>query len=86
MKVKRVISLFWSATGMTEKVTNTIAAGAAQVLNKPLETINITLPEAREHALVFEEGDLVVVGSPTYAGKLPNKMLSCRTRCFSCVV
>ena len=41
----------------------------------PLEVRDFTLPAAREEAYEFAAGDLVVFGMPTYAGKLPNKLL-----------
>ena len=37
--------------------------------------INFTKPAARETTYRFTENDLVIIGAPTYAGKLPNKIL-----------
>lgn len=41
----------------------------------PWERLPFTKPAERERDYVFADTDLVVVGTPTYAGKLPNKIL-----------
>jgi hypothetical protein len=42
-----------------------------------LETgsLDYTLPPARARSYSFGDGDIVVWGSPVYAGRLPNKLL-----------
>ena len=75
MEVKRICAAYWSATGNTDKTVNTIAEALAKKLDVPLERRNFTRPSDRAQPLAFEAGDLVVFGMPTYAGKLPNKML-----------
>lgn len=75
MDVKRIWSVYWSATGNTDKTVNTLADAAAERLNVPVKRVNFTLPQARELVYSFAEGDLVFFGCPTYAGKLPNKLL-----------
>lgn len=75
MNMKQIWSVYWSATGNTKTVVNEVAGTLAEKLGCPLKTIDFTLPAAREAGLSFAEGDLVVIGTPTYAGKLPNKML-----------
>ena len=75
MEVKRIVAAYWSATGNTDKTVNTIADALAAALAVPLERRSFTRPAERETDLVFAPGDLVVFGMPTYAGKLPNKML-----------
>ena len=47
----------------------------AEKLGVPLERRNFTRPSDRAEDLSFTGRDLVVFGMPTYAGKLPNKML-----------
>ena len=49
-------------------------AAAAQ-LEVAWESVDTTLPAAREQVYHFTEKDLVVAGTPTYAGKVPNKLL-----------
>ena len=75
MDVKKVWTLYFSATGNTDKTANTIADALARRLEVPAERISFTRPGEREKEYSFTEGDLVVVASPTYAGKLPNKIL-----------
>ena len=75
MEVKKVWALYFSATGNTDKTVNTIAEELAARLEVPLERIAFTRPAEREKEYTFTGTDLVVVGAPTYAGKLPNKIL-----------
>lgn len=75
MEIKKVWALYFSATGNTDKTVNTLADTLAARLEVPLERIPFTRPAEREKEYSFTYGDLVVVGSPTYAGKLPNKIL-----------
>ncbi|MBQ7713883.1 MAG: ferredoxin [Oscillospiraceae bacterium] len=75
MNVNRVYALYFSPAGSTRRLVATLANALAQSFEAPLETLDITLPAAREETRAFAAGDLVVCGSPTYAGKLPNKIL-----------
>ena len=75
MRVERVRAVYWSATGNTDKTANTIAETLAEKLGVPLERRNFTRPSDRRQPMEFDPGDLVVFAMPTYAGKLPNKML-----------
>ena len=75
MEIKKVYALYFSPAGTTRKLTDTLAAALAASFEVELETVNITSPAAREETHAFAAGELVVCGSPTYAGKLPNKLL-----------
>lgn len=75
MEIKRVFAVYYSATGSTERVVDAAARTLAQQLGAPLELRNVSAPASREPEQRFSAGDLVVVGTPTYAGKLPNKLL-----------
>lgn len=75
MKLEKVWVLCYSATGTTEKVTGTIAEALAAELRLPLERVSFTKPADRAKEYSFTENDIVVVGTPTYAGKMPNKLL-----------
>ena len=75
MEIKRVCALYFSATGNTEKTVATFAETLAEQLDVPWERLPFTKPAEREQDYVFADTDLVVVGTPTYAGKLPNKIL-----------
>ena len=75
MKIQRVCSLYFSPTGTTKTVTEHLAAQLAQALGCEAVSLEFTSAAGRTEVKAFGEGDLVVVGSPTYAGKLPNKIL-----------
>ncbi|MBQ9459251.1 MAG: ferredoxin family protein [Oscillospiraceae bacterium] len=75
MEIKKVYALWFSPAGTTRRLVTTLANALAESFNAPMETVDITLPAAREETYAFGEGELVVCGSPTYAGKLPNKLL-----------
>ena len=75
MEIKRVCALYFSPTGNTEKTVTVIGETLAEQLGVPLERMPFTKPAERAGDYVFGQGDLVVAGAPTYAGKLPNKIL-----------
>ena len=75
MEIQKIWTLCYSATGTTDKAVNTIGAELAAKLELPLEQLYFTKPAEREKDDTFTENDLVVVGTPTYAGKMPNKLL-----------
>lgn len=75
MNIKRVIAVYYSATGNTEKVVLTLAKALTEQLGATMDTFNYTLPAAREGVQSFGPENLVVFGSPVYAGRLPNKLL-----------
>ena len=79
MTVKTVYAVYFSAVGATTQVVKTLAEEAAKRLDVPLKTIDFTLPKERETApeggWSFGPEDLVVFGTPTYAGRVPNKVL-----------
>ena len=75
MMIKNVWAVYFSGTGTTEKVVTTIAKEMAQALNAEYKTYNFNLPKAREEELSFTADDLVVRGTPVYAGRVPNLLL-----------
>lgn len=75
MEVKRICILCFSATGNTEKAAGVVGKALAEKLGIPVESFSFVRPADREKDYSFTSSDLVVVGAPTYAGKLPNKIL-----------
>ncbi len=75
MEIKRVFAVYFSPVGSTRKLTSVLANALAESFTVPLETVDFTLPASREEHYAFDARDLVVFGAPTYAGKLPNKIL-----------
>ena len=75
MQLNRIFSVYWSATGNSRKVAEILANALGDTFGLEPQTRDFTLPQARRNDMTFAEGDLVVFVTPTYAGKLPNKML-----------
>lgn len=73
--MKKVYAMYWSATGTTKKVVSAIAQTLAKLAERPCEIIDFTQPAARESAPCFAEQDIVVFGTPVYAGRVPNVLL-----------
>jgi len=75
MKIERIYKVYFSPTGNTKNVVGTIADSAAALFGAPAEIIDFTLPSARTKTYSFTPTDLVVFGTPVYAGRVPNKIL-----------
>lgn len=75
MKISRVHSVWFSATGNTRQIVARLSGFLAGALGASLETIDVTAPAARNRDYQFQPDELAVFGFPTYAGKLPNKLL-----------
>lgn len=75
MGMKRVWAVFFSPTGGTEKVTTTVAKTVAKALDAEFCAYDFTLPQGREEEVIFGAGDLVVLGTPVIAGRIPNLLL-----------
>lgn len=73
--MKTVKAVYFSATGTTGKVVRRIAFLLAQKMELAYEEVDFTLPAARLHPLSFAQGDVVVLGTPVYAGRVPNVLL-----------
>ena len=77
MDIKRVCGIYFSATGTTEKIVQVMASGLADKLTpgEMAEFTDFTLPDVRNCDVTYGDGDLVVIGTPTYAGRVPNVLL-----------
>jgi NAD-dependent dihydropyrimidine dehydrogenase PreA subunit/flavodoxin len=69
--------MYFSATDTTKKVVTGIAKQLSECGDEIIDIGNIdfTLPENRKKSLSFTEDDLVIVGVPVYAGRVPNVLL-----------
>lgn len=67
----------FSPTGNTAMASREIMSGIIEVLSETadFEQLDITLPSRRSKALIFSEQDLLIIGMPVYAGRLPNLLL-----------
>lgn len=75
MQIKTIRNVYFSATGTTKKIADTLSAELSAVLHAPVVTDDFTLPAAREKTLQFAPDELVVFGTPVYAGRVPNVLL-----------
>ncbi|MDR3543455.1 MAG: EFR1 family ferrodoxin [Desulfosporosinus sp.] len=75
---KTINSLYFSATDTTKKIVSGIAKGISATIEgeMTINTIDFTLPKVRIKAVSFSERDIVVIGVPVYAGRVPNVLLN----------
>ena len=70
-------TFYFSPTGTTKKIVSNLAGAlAASAGSKIALDIDFTLPAARTKPVSFTDQDLVVVGLPVYAGRIPNVLLN----------
>ena len=75
MHINTVWAAYFSATDSTKKVVTQIAQRLAVQAGVPLATFDFTKPQVRKEPKSFAEGDLVVFGTPVYAGRVPNLLI-----------
>lgn len=75
MERKKVWAVYFSASDTTKKTVLTIADEAARLLGAEREDYDFTLPGMRENGFAAGKDDLVIFGTPVYAGRVPNVLL-----------
>ena len=75
MKIKKIWAASFSPTGGTERIVSLLAEELGERLRIPVEKIAYTLPAEREKMYTFAGDDLLILGTPVYAGRIPNKIL-----------
>jgi len=73
--INKVWAVYFSPTGTTRKIVVATARELSCVLKSDFQEYDFTLPQARTQALHFSPTDLVVLGTPVYAGRVPNVLL-----------
>ena len=74
--IRNVWAVYFSPTGSTRGLTVRIAKAAAEALGAAaVQEFDITKPENRQSRAEFGARDFVIFGMPTYAGRLPNKIM-----------
>ena len=68
MEVKQVKLIYFSPTGTTQKVLESIAEGIAV---EDVEHINLTLQEESQQTIPPFSDELIIIGAPVYGGRLP---------------
>ena len=79
-KITKVWAVYFTGTGNTKKTVCAVAKAACQELGCTCEEYDFSLPAAREQELALSETDLVVFGTPVYAGRVPNVLLPYLTK------
>lgn len=74
-KPEKIWKIFFSATGTTKKIVESIADGLSSILDIEEVQHNFTLPSGRQSFPQIGSNDLVIFGVPTYAGRIPNLLL-----------
>lgn len=69
-------ALYFSATKTTEKIVKKLAYELANNFKSEVNFIDFTLAKNRKEPATFEKNNLVIVGLPVYAGRVPNVLLS----------
>lgn len=72
----KINAIYFSATGTTEKLVKKLSCELSNKLKSEVNFLNFTLAEARKESYFFNNNDLVIVGVPVYAGRVPNVLLS----------
>lgn len=73
--MNNVKAVYFSGTGTTRMTVCHIAWELARRFSLPFSEVDFTLPAGRLSPLVFNQEDLVVMGTPVYAGRVPNVLL-----------
>ena len=75
--IKQISTMYFSATDTTKKVVSAIGKKLSQNIDKEISINNIdfTLPKAREKIVSFTNEDILIIGVPVYAGRVPNVLL-----------
>lgn len=80
--IKKIWAVSFSPTGSTARVAMAAASAAAEALKGnceeapwTVEQMDISRPDMRETPMQFEAEDLVFLAVPTYAGRVPNKIM-----------
>ena len=73
--MRTIHAMYWSATDTTKTVVRTIAQTLAQHAGADYQVFDFTLPASRETVKTFGPDDLVIFGTPVYAGRVPNLLV-----------
>ena len=75
--INQISTMYFSATDTTKKVVSAIGMKLSQNIDKEMSinSIDFTLPKAREKAVSFTNQDILIIGVPVYAGRVPNVLL-----------
>ena len=72
---QKVWAVYFSGTGTTEKIVTTISKYISKALGYEYDSFNFTALKSRANIIEFKKEDIVVLGVPTYAGRVPNLLI-----------
>jgi ferredoxin/flavodoxin len=73
--IREIKTVVFSPTGNTNKLVQKAGAMLAKALDVPVSSDDFTLPEKQTEIRNYDAGTFVIFGTPTYAGRVPNKAL-----------
>ena len=74
--IQKIKGIYFSPAGSTAEIITHMVQFISKKLNLPYEFFSYTLPHQREQGFSFSKTDLVLWGTPVYAGRIPNKTLA----------
>ena len=74
----KIYAVYFSPTGNVKKMVMTATKKWVSLAGEtePVETIDYCAPDKRGKVYRLDKEDLLIIGFPTYAGRLPNKLLA----------
>ena len=72
---RKVTAMYFTGTGTTEKMVTFIAKVVAEKIGAEYEVFNFTKPHTRKDEKAFSSEDIVIMGTPVIAGRVPNILL-----------
>ncbi len=72
---RKVTAIYFTGTGTTEKMVTFIAKVIAKEIRAAYEVFDFTKPQARKGKKTFGREDVVIMGTPVIAGRVPNLLL-----------
>lgn len=75
MKIRTIKTAYFSPCGGTKRVACELGERIAERLGVPHVTDEFTLPSARAETRSYQSDTLLILALPTYAGRIPNKIL-----------
>lgn len=69
---KNLKVVYFSPTEGTKKIVKAVA----ESISPEYEEFDITLPKNRKNSLSFTKNDIVIIGMPTYGGRVPDLLLN----------
>jgi len=80
MKISKIRTLYFSGTKTTEKIVTALTENLSASLNITHTYVNFSNPDVRLSDITFAPDELVIIGVPVYAGRVPNVLLPYLTK------